>query len=217
MDRPEDPMAHDAVSRPAPLLVADHLALDFVNSRAAGSEWLADGVGLLGWLVRSGAIDRGVARRFRGDAAAVDAVAAEARELRQWLRGLVERHAGSALELPDPRELEPLNRLLAQDDSYPQVVMDDGGLGLERQRRWGYPRQLLLPIGEAIADLLVHADFRLIRACEGSGCTLMFLDRTKAHGRRWCSTAVCGNRAKAAAHRARASNRRANAQDRRGV
>ncbi|MGO9268383.1 MAG: CGNR zinc finger domain-containing protein [Candidatus Binataceae bacterium] len=30
----------------------------------------------------------------------------------------------------------------------------------------------------------------------------MFLDRTKAHARRWCSMAVCGNRAKAA-HRSR--------------
>ena len=47
MKRPEDPKAHDAPPRPAPLLVADHLALDFVNSRAAGSEWLADGAGLI--------------------------------------------------------------------------------------------------------------------------------------------------------------------------
>jgi hypothetical protein len=26
-------------------------------------------------------------------------------------------------------------------------------------------------------------DFRLIRACDGSVCLLLFLDRTKAHGR----------------------------------
>jgi predicted RNA-binding Zn ribbon-like protein len=49
-------------------------------------------------------------------------------------------------------------------------------------------------------------DFRLIRECEGSVCSLLFLDRTKAHGRRWCSMALCGNRAKAAAHRARRSS-----------
>lgn len=139
---------------------------------------------------------------------------AEARELRQWLCSFVERHAGAALELPDATELEPLNRLLAQDDSYSHVVMGDWDLRLERQRRWSHPGQVLLPIGEAIADLLVHADFRLIRACEGSGCILMFLDRTKAHGRRWCSMAARGNRAKAAAHRARMSDRRARAHDR---
>ena len=60
-----------------------------------------------------------------------------------------------------------------------------------------------------VHDLVCHTDFRLIRACEGTACTLMFLDRTKAHARRWCSMAVCGNRAQAAAHRARASRRRA--------
>ena len=47
-------------------------------------------------------------------------------------------------------------------------------------------------------------DFSLVRKCEGEGCTLWFLDLSKAHARRWCSMAVCGNRAKAAAHRARA-------------
>jgi predicted RNA-binding Zn ribbon-like protein len=67
---------------------------------------------------------------------------------------------------------------------------------------------LLQPLAEAIADLVSHADFRLIRACEGSACTLMFLDKTKAHARRWCSMALCGNRAKVAAHRARASGKR---------
>jgi predicted RNA-binding Zn ribbon-like protein len=30
------------------------------------------------------------------------------------------------------------------------------------------------------------------------------VDVSKAHGRRWCSMTICGNRAKAAAHRARA-------------
>jgi predicted RNA-binding Zn ribbon-like protein len=61
----------------------------------------------------------------------------------------------------------------------------------------------LEPIAEAAADLICNQDFRLIRSCGGSACTLVFLDRTKAHTRRWCRMAVCGNRAKAAAHRAR--------------
>ena len=115
-------------------------------------------------------------------------------------------------------ELGPLNRLLARDDSYWQI--EAGGdsrdgpasgqrvLRSRRIRRWTAPGQLLQPIAEAIADLVCNADFRLIRACEGTACTLMFLDRTKSHARRWCSMAVCGNRAKAAAHRARASRKR---------
>jgi predicted RNA-binding Zn ribbon-like protein len=66
---------------------------------------------------------------------------------------------------------------------------------------------LLQPIADAIADLICHADFRLIRDCEGPVCTLKFLDRTKAHGRRWCSMAACGNRAKVAAFRTRAAGK----------
>jgi len=36
---------------------------------------------------------------------------------------------------------------------------------------------------------------------------MWFYDRTKSHRRRWCSMALCGNRAKARAHRERQSNR----------
>ena len=64
---------------------------------------------------------------------------------------------------------------------------------------------------DAAADLICNYDFRLIRSCEGSACCLMFLDRTKVHARRWCSMAVCGNRAKAEAYRARTARKRGRA------
>jgi predicted RNA-binding Zn ribbon-like protein len=105
--------------------------------------------------------------------------------------------------------LAPLNELLARDASFEQVQAggSDAGqprpLRLRKVHRWENPTELLGPIAEAVADLICNQDFRLIRSCGGAGCILLFLDRTKAHGRRWCSMAVCGNRAKAAAHRAR--------------
>ncbi|MES6429106.1 CGNR zinc finger domain-containing protein [Cutibacterium acnes] len=46
-----------------------------------------------------------------------------------------------------------------------------------------------------------------MKACEGPACTLMFADHTRARARRWCSMAVCGNRAKQAAHRSRIKDR----------
>jgi len=123
--------------------------------------------------------------------------------LRQWLRAFVQRHAGEPLPPTAVTELGPLNLLLAEDKSYARIAGGPEGLALQRLRRWETPEELLQPIAGAIADLVGHADFRLIRACEGHDCSLMFLDRTKAHARRWCSMALCGNRAKAAAHRAR--------------
>lgn len=204
-------MIDDPSIRPPPCFIGDHRALDLLNTLAMPDqqpiEWLHDGADLLNWLEQSKAIDASVARKFRqgGYSEELSAVAGKARRLREWLRELVKKHAGSTLKGISEKDLAPLNRLLAEGETYWQVEpADRTSPQLRKARRWTDPQQLLQPIAETIADLLAHADFHLIRACEGKGCTLMFLDITKSHQRRWCSMAVCGNRAKAAAHRARA-------------
>jgi predicted RNA-binding Zn ribbon-like protein len=199
-------------------MVGDHLALDFLNTVATPSdtpiEWLADGGDLLAWLQQAGAIDEAVVNELHASSKELDALAVEVRRLREWFRGFVRQHKGKKLGAASLRELAPLNRLLGEDDAYRQVVAtvksathtaasSPHSLQWSKQRRWSSPRRLLQPIAEAMGDLVCHGDFRLVRACEGMGCTLMFYDRTKGHARRWCSMSVCGNRAKAAAHRAR--------------
>lgn len=195
-------------SRPDAFFIGDHLALDFLNTVAGdGTEWLADGADLVDWLKRAGAIDRAAAMRLRaGDRKRLDAAAARARSLRDWLRAFLTKHAGRRTAPQNfLADLGPLNALLAEDDSHAAIVAaGDGRAHAARVRRWSSPDQLLQPIAASIADLICHEDLQLIRGCEGPTCTLMFLDRTKSHGRRWCSMAVCGNRAKAAAHRAKA-------------
>jgi predicted RNA-binding Zn ribbon-like protein len=201
--------------RPPPFFVGDHLALDFLNTIATPKdvpvEWLRDGPDLIDWLERANVIAADVAARFRQskDQRALDGVAGRAREFRDWLRGFVTRHVGKPLARGAAKALGPLNELLAGDASYPVVEAAGGeqALRLRRVRRWEGPDELLHPVAEAAADLVCSVDFRLIRTCEGSVCSLLFLDRTKARGRRWCSMAVCGNRAKAAAHRARKRSR----------
>jgi len=201
--------------RPPPFFVGDHLAIDFLNTIATPKdvpvEWLRDGRDLTDWLEKANVIAGDVAGRFRQskDQRALDGVAARAREFREWLRGFVTRHMGKPLTRGAAKALVPLNEMLAEDTSYP-VVEAAGGEQVLRQRRvrrWDSADELLHLIAEAAADLICFADFRLVRACEGSVCSLLFLDRTKAHGRRWCSMAGCGNRAKAAAHRARKRSR----------
>lgn len=201
--------------RPDAFFVGDHLAMDFLNTIASPNgepiEWLNSGSDLLDWLQRAGVIDAKIARRFHlNNTRAFDDVAEEARALREWLRAFVKLHAGKPFGQNILKELEPLNQLLARDGIYFQIGARDGNaLSLLPMRRWERPEELLLPIAEAIADLVCHADFNLIRRCENDACTLMFYDRTKSHARRWCSMAVCGNRAKAAAHRARLRGERA--------
>jgi predicted RNA-binding Zn ribbon-like protein len=209
-------IVHGTQDRPPPIFVGDHIALDFLNTNAEQIEWLSNGVDLVNWLERVRAIGPDVAALFRADDntfGALDAVAEQARSLREWWRDFVHRHRERPLSARALRELEPLNRLLARDQSYRliEISKDRGGDGISgprplrrrQERRWTNPEQLLLAIAEPISDLVCEEDFRLVRLCEGRGCTLMFYDRTKTHNRRWCSMAVCGNRTKAAVRRDR--------------
>jgi predicted RNA-binding Zn ribbon-like protein len=100
-----------------------------------------------------------------------------------------------------------LQRLLERDEIFSRIVpRPEGGnrpFQLQMIRRWRTPEALLLPIGEALARLVCAEDFAHVKACEGPACTLLFADHTRGHARRWCSMAICGNRAKQAAHRHR--------------
>src|SRR5262249_33616692 len=154
---------------------------------------------LVDWLEQARAIEPATAARFRESGSdALDQVARHAREFRQWLCRFVTARMGKSLRA-SAAWVAPLNELLARDSSFQRVeaagrdAEDGGGLVLRRVRRWESPGELLQPIAEAAADLICHQDFRLIRPCESSACSLIFLDRTKAHNRRWCSMAVCGN------------------------
>jgi predicted RNA-binding Zn ribbon-like protein len=211
-----------AEPRPAPFFIGDDLALDFLNSIAAPwgreIEWLANGGDLVAWLEQAHAVPANVSAHFRAHTGsrALEAAASQARELREWFRRFVRKHAGKPLGRRTLHDLAPLNQLLGRDEAYRQIessATGDGGgsdgdglqaLRWQAKRRWDSPKSLLLPIAEAMGDLVCQKDFTLVRKCEGPTCTLWFLDVSKGHARRWCSMAVCGNRAKAAAHRARA-------------
>jgi predicted RNA-binding Zn ribbon-like protein len=193
--------------------VADAPGLDFLNSVATPVDeqvdWISDGEGLLAWLGDAGLVPRSTLDAFRSQAmpGELDGVAAQARSLREWFRGFVQRTKGRVLVAEDLRELEPLNRLLERDEAYVEIVANAPGaltaFELCATRRWRSPVSLLMPIAEALAKLVCEEDFSHVKACEGPQCTLLFADHTHGHGRRWCSMAICGNRAKVAAHRKR--------------
>ncbi len=175
-------------------------------------EWLANGRDLLDWLEQAGLMPTDVAQRFSTEfsAAALDDVAFQARDLREWLRDFVKTYAGKPLSAEMLPNLERVNRLLEKDNTFCQIVLPDvtnsarpQSLVWQRVRRWRRPEDMLLPIAEAIGELVCSADFSLVRNCEGPVCGLWFHDISKNHTRRWCTMSVCGNRAKAAAHRAR--------------
>lgn len=55
---------------------------------------------------------------------------------------------------------------------------------------------LLHPVLGASVDLLTSSSREHVRQCEDVHCGWLFLDRSNARRRRWCSMADCGNRNK---------------------
>jgi predicted RNA-binding Zn ribbon-like protein len=68
--------------------------------------------------------------------------------------------------------------------------------------------RLMWPIVRDAAVFLTSADFSRLRACANPQCRWIFHDGTRSGTRRWCSMAVCGNRAKVRRYYARIRPRR---------
>jgi len=195
------------------IFVGDALGLDFLNSIATPADttidWIDDGEGLLNWLEQARLVPPDAVKTIRNQAlpGELDKVADQARSLREWFRSFVWKYKGRPLALEDLSELQPLNRLLERDEKFSRIVLqheaDAAPLALRVMRRWRSPEALLLPIGEVLARFVCTEDFSDVKACEGPACTLLFADHTRGQARRWCTMAICGNRAKQAAHRQR--------------
>jgi predicted RNA-binding Zn ribbon-like protein len=186
--------AHDSSG----IELAGHVALAMLNtvSLEGGREkdLFEKDADVIEWLERTGLPSRAASRVAAGT------LIRTAHNLREVIRAcMIQRRSGK------PLNLDPLNAFLAHTCGHSRLLRDGNVYRVDRV--WAGPgvEALLAPIAEAAAQLLTMDDFTLVRRCEGEGCILWFLDTTKAHRRRWCSMATCGNRAKAAAFRARSA------------
>jgi predicted RNA-binding Zn ribbon-like protein len=179
--------------------VGDHAAINFINTDRmicgeVTDRWQSD-EDVAEWIVRHGLRDARPATTWRRGL-----LLRKARNLREIARKAVEaRKAKKTLPL------EELNGFLESSNSHSVLkAKSRTDLHLERVYSQKAVEQYLAPVAESVAELLSHADFDLVRRCEGERCGLWFYDRSKAHCRRWCCSHICGNRAKVAAFRARA-------------
>ena len=126
------------------------------------------------------------------EVAAYCGLAGEARQLREHLHQLIaQRKAGA------PLHISLLNHLLASGSYWTELI--DGQHGrVSSVYRFAAetPRQVLMPVMLAAAELLARDDFSSIRQCAAPSCVFWFLDRSRSHRRRWCSMATCCNRHK---------------------
>jgi predicted RNA-binding Zn ribbon-like protein len=214
-------------SLPPAMFIAGTLGLDFLNSLARPIDevvdWLSNGSDFLSWMKQAGLLtgDDIAVIKSSMSVRELDRVSAKARDLREWLREFVTRHMGRPLKAKSLTELGLLKELLRSDEIFWSLA--PGPIPLEKQRsgersamifhlraqrRWRKPDSLLSPIAEEIAKFISSADFRYVKACHGHNCILFFFDQTRRHGRRWCSMAICGNRAKQDAHLVRLKKRK---------
>lgn len=196
-------ISHDKSGLPF-ITLGDHLAMDLLNTEARNGEsmvdyWTSD-ADVLKWLqqhevlpVAEPSLEPGVF--------AVGELLSQAKALRSVALRLI-----TAFKQEKLQDISELNVFLHAYTSAPHLVSDNNG-------KWVITRisgantalAMLGPVAQSVAMLLVEGDATLVKQCEHPDCILWFYDRTKAHKRRWCSMATCGNRFKAAQFRKRNS------------
>lgn len=115
-----------------------------------------------------------------------------ARALRESLYGLTMSALGRASARPG--DVEIVNHWAAQPTPVPGLAIHSGAL--ERDDPAPTASAVLAAVARDGIDLLTGPDVESIRECEDATCTLLFLDTSRGHRRRWCSMNLCGARAK---------------------
>ncbi|WDZ85280.1 CGNR zinc finger domain-containing protein [Micromonospora cathayae] len=192
----------DVDGYPMPVLLAGHPGLELCNTWAGWSEppgphreWLRSYQHLAVWSRHAGLLDAATVARLRpaatGEPAAAERVLTEIRELRTALHDVL---------------LDPANRAAFRTVAgYAERAAATARLRVDATglARWTLPGDAgldlpLLACAQTAAELLGTPTRALVRACPGDDCGWLFVD-TRGR-RRWCSMAVCGNRAKVRAY-----------------
>ena len=192
--------------RSDPLFVGESLALDFLNSIAAPKnttyDWLETGADILDWMVQAGLCQSAELVLLKSGTGSdeLEQAAHDICRFRETFRAFIHLAITEKAVPLDHPVIDEINRILADSSQVPKISRL-GDPKLVTVHRYERATDLLPRIAVECARFICEADFRYIRVCEGPSCTLLFLDISKNHRRRWCSMEVCGNRAKAAAYR----------------
>jgi predicted RNA-binding Zn ribbon-like protein len=192
-------------------------ALDFVDTiggmlvdePAVEDEFLREYEDLVEFGLKTGTLSERAARRLRR--AALDrpkdaeAVLARAREKRALIEAAF-RPVSEGRE-PPAAVLAELRDFAAEAIARGELVSTTGG---RFEWTWDHRDELdtpLWPIAHAALELLTEGPLDRIKTC--GRCRWLFLDTTKNHSRRWCSTEGCGTDVKKERYVARRRARRA--------
>src|SRR5207302_10494197 len=101
----------------------------------------------------------------------------------------------------DRSALRIFNAVLQAPAADLRIALSRGTLSWRSRDRPAAVNDLLKPIAWSAAGLLTGPDCEKVRQCQDErGCGWLFVDRSRAQNRRWCSMGDCGNRAKVLRH-----------------
>jgi len=169
-----------------PVALAGHPALDFCNTRAgwgspAPKEYLVSYPHLAVWARENGLVTAAGSGQPSGAAVLARAVA-----FRDGLYAVLTGAARPADWAAVNTEVRRAASALALRPGAPATWCLSGSVGADLP---------LLAVAWAAAALLTSPAASTVAACPGRGCGWLFADPRGR--RRWCSMALCGNRAKA--------------------
>ncbi|GHF66428.1 CGNR zinc finger domain-containing protein [Streptomyces griseosporeus] len=134
------------------------------------------------------------------------------RELRELVGQLVQEwlHPGALLQsvgVPSyDRTLVRVNDIARTAPPAPRAVRTLDGLLVRELDAPPTAPALLAVVARDAVELLTDPVARAcLRQCAGDNCPIVYLDTSRGHRRRWCSSEVCGNRERVARHRRRAA------------
>ncbi|MFD2419241.1 CGNR zinc finger domain-containing protein [Amycolatopsis pigmentata] len=186
-------------------LAGGHPALDLVNTVA----WRLDPArtvdrisgfsSLARWSAAAGLIAPDVETDLLQQAAARPDRAQEALREARAIREAVHGVAGAVADGREPGEhhLNTVHRMLARAIGRAEIASVVPWRWTLRPRA---PADLPWAIALAAGRLFQEEDLTRLRRCHDAGCGWLFLDRSRNGSRRWCSSADCGNRARARRH-----------------
>jgi len=178
--------------------------LDFANTvdwrKGEPRELLSSVHDLIDWARQAGVIPDTDAERLheaaQRDPGEAEALHGRALSLRETIHGLFKAAADGGD--PDQRDLEHLNKELAQALSHMRLTRSGRALTLQLQ---GEPAEKMLwTLTHSAAQLLASPTLARVMECADPLCGWLFLDTSRNAARRWCSMSDCGNRNKARRH-----------------
>jgi predicted RNA-binding Zn ribbon-like protein len=177
--------------------VAGHLALDFINTVG----FRADSQRREDRLQRADDVHRWASEAQLPDRAAINSGPrpgpAALRHIRAVREDLFAVFHAIARGDPIPEDaLARVGNALHECDAKRRLSVDGADVRWAWRARARCSDYLLFPVLTSATELLTSDAREFVRQCEDADCGWLFLDRSNARKRRWCSMADCGNRHK---------------------